>query len=110
MSKTLTMKYFSFLFSLLIFFSCSVSNSSFKDASSWIPTDFNPNKGILLVQVFPTNAKNNKEMEEFLASNYKWRYEVVDKETAYGKTGKYADTQKYPFAFVWGSQSLTMKD
>ena len=92
-------------FAILFFENCNVGKMTFSDAASWIPEDFNPKNGILLIETYPATEKFNKDMQDFLAKNYPGRYEIVDKDAIYKKKGKYADTKLYHFAFHWGAKS-----
>lgn len=90
-----------FVFVVIAFLSgCSVAGSTFSDPAYWIPGDFNPQKGVLLVETFPW-SKANENMKNFLAQHYSGKYEVVDRKDIMSKSGKYADTKKYQFAFLW---------
>jgi hypothetical protein len=93
------------VFTMALFFmmaiASSASHKTFKDADNWMPQDFNPNKGTLLVETHPVNRKQNDRMLEFLQKNYPYPYEVADSNAINSKEGKYADTKKYPFAVTW---------
>ncbi len=84
-----------------IFSGCSVSKASFSDASKWIPDNFNPKNNILLIEPYPISEKSNRAMQDFLNKNYAGRYEIVERKDMLKKTGKYADTKRYQFAFTW---------
>src|SRR4051812_11928484 len=90
---------------LMFFFIVAVASShkdaTFKDADNWIPSDFNPNKNVLLIQKHPVNNKQNERMIEWLEKNYPYRYELVDVPDLKCKSGKYADSKTYPFAVEW---------
>lgn len=93
------------IFTMVLFFIMGVastaSHQTFSDVDKFIPPDFNPDKGILLIQIHPVNSKQNDRMLEFLQKNYLHPYEVVAKSEIDNKSGKYADTKKYPFAVLW---------
>ena len=81
--------------------SCNFKGATFSDAANWIPSDFNPNNSVLLVETHPYNKKQNANMVEFLEKNYPYKYEVVDSNAIKDISGKYADTKKYQFAVRW---------
>lgn len=89
----------------VIFSSCNVSNSSFADAEDWVPSTFNPKNDYLLVETFPMSQNANEEMRQFLTQNYPGRFEIVSEKTIKEKSGKYADTKAYKFAFLWDEQT-----
>jgi len=84
----------------MTFFSCVFGKLTFTDGKDWIPKDFHPKTDILLVERYPTESLN-EEMVDYIRKNYRGQYEVVEKEMILSKTGKYADTDKYTFAFLW---------
>ena len=103
--KTRT-KHFVSIVTLIVFFVLGVAshpakNSTYSDAANWIPADFNPNDGILLIEIHPRNTSQNEKMTEFLAQNYPYKYEVVDRGMIQGKPDKYADTKVYRFGVLW---------
>ena len=90
-----------------ILFGCTVRNQTFSDGRSWIPENFNPNRDFLLIEQFTITKKSNEAMREFLEQHYSGHYAIEDRETIMSKKGKYADVNKYRFAFLW---SLRAKD
>lgn len=91
-------------FVAVIFCSCFPSRWHFSDADNWIPGNFHPSKNILLIEEFPYR-KANEAMIKFLSEKYPGQYEVLDKTTILSKKGKYADTVKYQFAFLWKKET-----
>lgn len=93
------------IFTMVLFFIMGVastaSHQTFSDVDKFIPPDFNPDKGILLIQIQPFSRRQNDRMLEFLQKNYPHPYEVVDSSEINNKSGKYADTERYPFAVLW---------
>jgi len=107
--KTRTKNYLSIL-TLLTFFVLGIAshpakNATFSDAANWIPSDFNPNNDILLIETHPVSAHQNERMIDFLEKNYAYRYEVIDRNMIQDKTGKYSDTKTYPFGVLWDLKS-----
>ena len=92
------------LLSVLLFFILFITVSSFKIAPSlchqWLPADFNPNNGILLIQKHPFNKNQNDRMVKFLKKKYPWRYEIATVEQI-KQDEKYSDTRLYQFAILW---------
>lgn len=105
--QTKTKTYLSIL-TLAVFFIMGIASSPahkvFSDADNWIPSDFKPDHGTLLIETHPVNSKQNDRMLDFLQKNYPYPYEVVNKDAIESKTGKYADTKKYPFAVMWNDK------
>ena len=72
----------------------------------WLPPDFDPKNGVLLIEKTsaPGQGKAQKNIEEFMAENYPYKYEFVsvgmgegDKEPTVGPDEKYADKNTYRF-------------
>ena len=72
-----------------------------------VPADFNPKKHILLVVELP--RKNNKDarhikgtqkMEDYLKTNYPYKYEIVSNKELNDKNSKYSDTSIYKYAIL----------
>lgn len=82
------------------FFSCVFGKLTFTDGKDWKPKDFLPKTDILLVEQYPSESLN-EDMVDYIRKNYRGQYKVVEREMILGKTGKYADTEKYRFAFLW---------
>ncbi|MEP7238354.1 MAG: hypothetical protein ABI685_10830 [Ferruginibacter sp.] len=75
----------------------------------WLPTDFDPKNGILLIEKAnaPGQGKAQKNIEEFMAENYPYKYEFVnigivgdDKEPTIINAEKYTDKNVYRFIMV----------
>ena len=100
------------LLTLGVFFALGVGSNAkkvvFSDAKEWIPSDFDPKKGTLLVEKHIYNEKQNDKMEEYLSQNYPNSYKVVSRETITKPSGEFADTKKYPFGVLW-TWSTTFK-
>jgi hypothetical protein len=92
---------------LLLIPAFTSAQRTFSDADKWIPADFNPARYTLLIETYPISSKAEGKMEEYLGKNYPWPYEVVTENAIKNTTGKYADTSKYRFAFVWRTDNST---
>ncbi len=102
---------------LLLVFICMFSSFSgdvkpYTNGDKWIPADFDPRQGVLLVLNFSIKENPNaylkkaqdkatNEMKEVMAAGYPYKYEFVSKEDLKGS--KYADLDKYRFAVVDGN-------
>ena len=86
---------------ILVFFTSFKSANSFENYSGkdWIPEDFNPRNGTLLIQIHPYSEKYNEGMIKFLKEEYPWKFEVVAVGDALGD--KYEDKKTYPFMIQW---------
>jgi hypothetical protein len=104
--KTSIKNFLSFA-ALGIFFAAAVASSvahaTYGDAAKWIPKDFNPNDGVLLIQMHPLKEKQKQKMQQWLEQNYTYSFEIANEVDINNKEGKYADTKKYPFAVLWRS-------
>lgn len=85
----------------LILSSCFAKRTTYRDTKDWIPGDWHPDKGTLLIQEFPLSKRTNKKMVKYLEKKYNGNYEVLDKKTMLSKTGEYSNTQKYKYAVLW---------
>ena len=98
--------------SIVLFFIIALasnpSKKTFKNSSSWIPKDFNPNKTILLVEKFAISGRAEQNMEDYMNQKYPYKFEFVDIQTIKNKEGKYADTKLYRYALVISSHTSTM--
>lgn len=92
-----------FCCSLLLFSASCISphKGTWSDGKDWIPADFDFQKDILVVEVFPLGRRSNEHMVKWLATKYTGKYVVVDKQSIMSKTGQYGDTRKYRFAMLW---------
>ena len=93
------------LFSLILILSLALSSCvfgklTFSDGKYWIPRDFHPIDNILLIEQYPDKDING-EMLKYLMKNYRGKYEIVSPNMVLNKTGKYADTELFKFAFLW---------
>lgn len=110
----------------IILFGCSTPKSALDNVSSGneqIPSTFNPNKGILLIEqnidvdkssvslsttnTFQTDnymnyfmKKNKKSMMEYADNNYKYKHEFVSQSDIYNEKSKYNDKVTYQYALV----------
>jgi len=87
---------------------CNISKNTISKNQSWIPTDFNPAKTVLLVQKFPYPEKTGQLMEDYMKEKYPFKYEFVTAATIKSKTGKYANTKIYKYALVLSMQNSTL--
>lgn len=88
--------------------------------TSIVPSDFDPNKHILLLAEMPrkrdSSARNATATRKFgraLKKYYKYRYEIVSRKEIYDSNGKYKDTSLYKFAVLnslssYGHSSTTI--
>lgn len=100
----------SFAFFLALGIASSPSAKTYSDADRWIPPSFAPGKSVLLIQTHPVSGKQNDRMIEYLQKNYPYSFEVVDTKDIESKTGKYADTKKYPFVVLWNLKQSTIRE
>jgi len=74
------------------------SNSSKKafesNSNHWLPDDFNPNKGVLLVEK-AGHHKQPEKMETCMSTNYPYKYELISLDDL--NLPKYADKNTYRF-------------
>lgn len=82
----------------LIFSNCNLSKKTFSNADKWLPPDFNPREGVLLVERFPVSLKEEAKMEAYMAEKYPYQYKFVDEGTTTSHYGIYEDTSTYKFA------------
>ena len=74
----------------------------------WLPADFDPKNGILLIERANTpGMPGQKKIEEFMLENYPYKYEFVDiaivngdKEPSIVNAEKYSDKNVYRFIMV----------
>lgn len=89
---------FALFFLMLSFTNCNISNKTFRNADKWLPPDFNPREGILLVERLPVAPKEEARMEAYMAEKYPYKYKFVDEGTTTSHFGIYEDTTTYKFA------------
>ncbi len=97
------------LFGLIILSSCNVSHYTLSDAANWIPTNFNPQSGILLVEHFPLSKRSDQKMQEYLDQNYPGRYEIMDRETIMNTKQANMQILKYISLHFYGRISTRLK-
>ncbi len=90
-----------FLFFIIVLGACTPNHKFFKDGANWIPPDFNPSKGVLLIVTYPGKEGWNSDMTDFVEKHYGGKYEVVDEKTIKSDQGKYADKDVYRYAILW---------
>jgi hypothetical protein len=97
------------LFLCFLLSSCAVNRTIPEKRldASIVPTDFNPEKHILLVEemhrVFKPSKKDEKrtqKMEELFKKYYPYKFEIVSAEIARSKDLKYADTSIYKYVLL----------
>jgi hypothetical protein len=89
----------------LLFSACSISKGTYSDATKWIPSDFDINKGTVLIETYPGKEKWNESMSTFVEENYPGKFVIADKKDIENKTGKYNDFTKYRFVFKWSTET-----
>jgi hypothetical protein len=75
----------------------------------WIPEDFNPRNGILLIREHPYNKSYNEGLLKFLKAEYPWKYEVV-KGSELRENPKYDDKNTYHFSLKWETVSANVTE
>jgi hypothetical protein len=87
-----------FLLISLAFVAIMGSNSSKKafmsNSNHWLPDDFNPNKGVLLVEI-AGYRKQPEKMEACMSKNYPYKYQLISLDDL--KASTYADKNTYRF-------------
>lgn len=93
----------------IIFSSCAINMKvpiKRLDASI-VPTDFNPNKHVLLITQIQKrykpsqkDEKRTKNMESNLVKYYPYKYEIVSLQDVQAENSRYSDTSIYKYALV----------
>jgi hypothetical protein len=65
-----------FLLGLILL--CLTSFKNFSQTNdSWLPADFDPKQGVLLIQKVPYPQRQQRLIEEFMEKNYPYKYKFV---------------------------------
>lgn len=84
---------------LLLFTDCNTPVKIFESNSNgWLPSNFNPKTGTLLIQT-ATSARQQLKIEEFMKENYPYSYEFTKEDIETIKTN-YTDRNKYQFVLL----------
>jgi hypothetical protein len=101
-----------FIFSLVVsilFCACAVNRTAPTGQldASIVPTDFNPEKHVLLVVEMPRknkpterHEKATNEMESLLKKYYPYKFEIVSLENIRSNNSMYSDTSIYKYAML----------
>lgn len=93
------------LFILILTAASIITNVQAQSRPVWIPEDFDPRTGILLIQSYPKNARSDRKMEQYIAQHYPYKYEIVERpDIKSDDIEKYKDTKIYHFALLWDVQ------
>jgi hypothetical protein len=91
---------------LTIGFVASVNAQDVK-LPKWLPPDFDPKNGILLIERAPAYLPGQKKIEKYMEKNYPYKYEFVTigtegdgKESVIFNAEKYSDKNIYRFIMV----------
>lgn len=96
--KTVRLKFLVLLFCAIS--STAFSQTTFKNSAKWLPPDFDPSKGVLLVENVTKPKRQGEKIEEFMKETYPYAYEIISlKDLEAG--GKYSDTAKYRFVIAY---------
>jgi hypothetical protein len=95
---------------LLSFISCSPSTHTFGNSDKWLPKDFDPKKGVLLVEKISWPKKQQRKMEEFMAKSYPYKYEFITLDEIKNPGGKFQDLDKYKFVLINSTALLQRMD
>ena len=83
--------------------SCQAQHT-FNNGDKWIPQNFNPSTGSLLVMKLEEGdkkeGKRNEQMEEYLKEKYTYQFAFATKDEIENSKGAYADVKKFPFALM----------
>lgn len=91
--------------SLLFTLGCS-SSKTFSNSSNWLPSDFKPENGILLIDKVSWPKSQQAKMEKYMKENYTFKYEFVSLSAGY--TEKYSDVNVYRFVIENSNSSHVM--
>lgn len=80
--------------------SCAPSKKTFSNSANWIPGDFNPREGVLLVEEVTWPSKQGRIMREYMEEKYPYKYEFVSTKDLQENSAKYSDKSVYRFAIV----------
>jgi len=84
----------------------SPSHHTFKNGAKWIPSEFNPNKQVLLVEKL-AHDNTEEKAEAYMAEKYPYKYQFVPAGDIYN-SDKYSDLEKYRFALVRWKDEFSM--
>lgn len=89
-----------FLFVGFFLFGCSPSKMTFSNHAQWLPADFDPKTGVLLVEEVVWPKAQGQKMKEYMEQNYPYKYAFVSAKELADPGGKYSDKTLYRFAIV----------
>ncbi len=74
---------------------------------AWLPPDFEPKTGVLLIQRVTWPKRQQRKIEEFMKEKYPYSYEFIDATDINGNP-KYADKSIYHFVLVYNYDTHIM--
>jgi hypothetical protein len=84
-----------------------IASANAQKLPKWLPQDFDPKNGILLIEKAPSYVPGQKKIEKYMEENYPYKYEFVtiglvgdSKESTIFDAEKYADKNVYRFIMV----------
>ena len=89
-----------FCMSMFLFMDCSPSKVTFGNAERWLPPDFDPRTGVLMIERVYFPKTQQRKIEEYMKEKYPYAYEFIDNFSTAMKQEKYADSAKYSFFMV----------
>lgn len=69
------------------------------NSNGWLPADFSPKNGTLLIERVTTPKAQGEKIEAYMEKNYPYKYEFVN-EGQWETDSKYEDKESYPFVLV----------
>lgn len=93
---------------ILIIAGCNSPKKIFNSNSNgWLPADFNPKTGVLLIQSAWPDKQQNK-IEKFMKETYPYKYEFVGSRNSIDSNSKYSDknTCRFILANAWSSKTM----
>jgi hypothetical protein len=100
------LKQYLFLLSLIGFFSCTSSQKMFEDNTNhWLPANFKPQNEILLIEKNPVPG-DEEGIENWVKSNYPYKYEFISKQDLKDNMDKYASGNIYTYVLKFKLESV----